>query len=154
MSKEWDDVSELWPSAGLLFIPQMIYECRAMVGGMILTGGETEELGEKPIPLSLRPPQIPHELTQVWIWASVVRGQWLTTWAMAQHSCHLFGCAYLFMCKLLTVWDLRFSRWWGCWWSGLCCWHFRPEVEDGVSLKHLYVPRSLHGIRTQKNIIF
>jgi hypothetical protein len=28
-------------------------------GGMILTG-ETEELGEKPVPVPLCPPQIPH----------------------------------------------------------------------------------------------
>jgi hypothetical protein len=31
-------------------------------GGMILTG-ETEELGEKPVPVPLCPPHIPHGLT-------------------------------------------------------------------------------------------
>jgi hypothetical protein len=33
-------------------------------GGMILTG-ETEELGEKSVPLPVCPPQIPHGLTKL-----------------------------------------------------------------------------------------
>jgi hypothetical protein len=32
-------------------------------GGMILMG-ETEEVGDKSVPVPLYPPQIPHELTQ------------------------------------------------------------------------------------------
>jgi hypothetical protein len=43
-------------------------------GGMILTG-ETEELGEKPVPVRLCPPQIPHGLTRARTRASVVRGR-------------------------------------------------------------------------------
>jgi hypothetical protein len=48
--------------------------------------GKTEELGEKPIPVPLCPPQIPHGLTQALTRASMVRGWWLTTWAMARPS--------------------------------------------------------------------
>jgi hypothetical protein len=44
--------------------------------------GKTEELGEKPVPVPLCPPQIPHGLTRAWTWASAVRGRRLTTWAM------------------------------------------------------------------------
>jgi hypothetical protein len=42
-------------------------------GGIILTG-ETEELGEKPVPVPLCPPQIPHGLTRARTRASAVRG--------------------------------------------------------------------------------
>jgi hypothetical protein len=31
-------------------------------GGMILTGGTKEIAGEKPVPVPLYPPQMPHEL--------------------------------------------------------------------------------------------
>jgi hypothetical protein len=52
---------------------------------MILTG-KTEELGEKPVPVPLCPPQIPHGVTQAWTWVFVVKGQRLITWAMSQPS--------------------------------------------------------------------
>jgi hypothetical protein len=41
--------------------------------------GKPIELREKPVPVSLYPPQIPHGLTRV----STVRGRRLTTWTMA-----------------------------------------------------------------------
>jgi hypothetical protein len=40
--------------------------------GIILTG-ETEELREKPGPVTLCPPQIPHKLTRAQTWAYTVR---------------------------------------------------------------------------------
>lgn len=45
--------------------------------------GKTKALGEKPVPLSLSPPQTPH--VQAWDWAQVFAftNQPLTTWAMA-----------------------------------------------------------------------
>jgi hypothetical protein len=46
-------------------------------GRMILTG-ETEELGEKTVPVSLRPPQIPHVLTWERTRTSALRGRQLT----------------------------------------------------------------------------
>jgi hypothetical protein len=46
--------------------------------------GKTEDLREKPVPVPLCPPQIPHGLAWVWTWASGVRGWWLTVRAMAQ----------------------------------------------------------------------
>jgi hypothetical protein len=42
-------------------------------GGMLYWQGKAEELGEKPVPLPLCPPQIPHGLTRVRNRASVVR---------------------------------------------------------------------------------
>jgi hypothetical protein len=55
-------------------------------GGMIYLQGKTEELGEKPIPVPLFPPQIPHGLTRPRTRASAVRGRRLTTCAMARQS--------------------------------------------------------------------
>jgi hypothetical protein len=49
----WDYVSELRPPKGLLFIPQVM--SRMSHGGTILAE-ETEELGEKPVVVSLCPP--------------------------------------------------------------------------------------------------
>jgi hypothetical protein len=52
--------------------------------GMIYWQGKTEELGEKPVPVPLCPPQIPHGLTRAWTRASAVRDRRLPTWAMAR----------------------------------------------------------------------
>jgi hypothetical protein len=41
--------------------------------------GNTKQLEEKPVPVPVCSPQIPHELT----WAPVLTGQWLTAWAIA-----------------------------------------------------------------------
>jgi hypothetical protein len=46
--------------------------------------GKTEVLGEKPVPVPLCPPQIPHRLTRDQTLASALGGQRLTAWAMAQ----------------------------------------------------------------------
>jgi hypothetical protein len=46
--------------------------------------GKTEELVEKPFPVPLCPPQIPHGLTRARTRTFVVTGRQLTTWAMAQ----------------------------------------------------------------------
>jgi hypothetical protein len=46
--------------------------------------GKTEELGDKPVPVPLCPPQIPHGLIRARTRASAVRGRRLTTWAMAR----------------------------------------------------------------------
>jgi hypothetical protein len=46
--------------------------------------GKTEVLGEKPVPVPLCPPQIPHGLKGDWTQASAVRGRRLTAWAMAR----------------------------------------------------------------------
>jgi hypothetical protein len=52
---------------------------------MILTR-KTKELGEKPVPVPLSPPQIPHGLTWTRSRASAVRSRGLTPWAMARPS--------------------------------------------------------------------
>jgi hypothetical protein len=46
--------------------------------------GKTEVLGEKPVPVPLCPPQIPHGLTRDRTQASTVRGRRLSTWTMAR----------------------------------------------------------------------
>jgi hypothetical protein len=46
--------------------------------------GKTEELGEKPVPVPLCPPQIPHGLTRDRTRASAMGGRRLTAWAMAR----------------------------------------------------------------------
>jgi hypothetical protein len=46
--------------------------------------GKTEVLGEKPVPVPLCLPQIPHGLTQDRNRASAVRNWLLTVWAMAR----------------------------------------------------------------------
>jgi hypothetical protein len=46
--------------------------------------GKTEVLGEKPVPVPLCPPQIPHGLTRDRTRASAVGGRRLTAWAMAR----------------------------------------------------------------------
>jgi hypothetical protein len=51
--------------------------------------GKTEELGEKPVPVPLCPPQMPHGLTQDRTRASAVGGRRLTAWAMARPVCVL-----------------------------------------------------------------
>jgi hypothetical protein len=106
----------------ILHIPQMM--SLKSDGGMILTG-ETEELGEKPVPVTLCPPQIPHGLTQAQTWASAVRGRRLTTWYSMSwinhnvlctvipsipHLVHLFLSSSTFPSSLLSstshVWPL------------------------------------------------
>jgi hypothetical protein len=82
-----DGVSLCLCGTGLLtgpsFIPQVIHEWICSSSGMILTG-ETKGFGEKPVPVPICPPQIPYGLTCLQTWASMVRSQWLTAWAMAQ----------------------------------------------------------------------
>jgi hypothetical protein len=46
--------------------------------------GKTKELEERPVPMPLCPPQIPHGLTRTRNRASGLRGQRLTAWAMAR----------------------------------------------------------------------
>jgi hypothetical protein len=45
---------------------------------------KTEELKEKPVPVSLCPPQVLRALTQVQTQVFAVRGRQLTAWAIAQ----------------------------------------------------------------------
>jgi hypothetical protein len=75
----------------ILRIPHMIRVWRATMEWY--WQGKTEELGEKPVPAPLCPPQIPHGLTRAQTRASAVRGRRLTTWAMARPP-------------LLTTWHL------------------------------------------------
>jgi hypothetical protein len=71
------------PLIGLLYQPWMIDddECGA-VGGMRIGR-------KKPAPVSLCPPQIPHDRTWARTWATTVESQWLTAWAMAQPTSYV-----------------------------------------------------------------
>ena len=51
--------------------------------------GKTEVLGEKPVPVTICPPQIAHGLIRDRTRASAVRGRRLTAWAMARPSCRV-----------------------------------------------------------------
>jgi hypothetical protein len=79
MSIGWDYVSEL--PTGLLFTPPPDGIWIWSHGGMILTG-ETEEIGEKPVPV----PPFHHKPHMDWDGRErlsfVVRGRRLTAWAM------------------------------------------------------------------------
>jgi hypothetical protein len=68
--------------ASILRIAQMLWVWRATVEWYLQ--GKTEELGEKPVPVPLCWPQIPHGLTRARTRASAVRGRRLITWAMAR----------------------------------------------------------------------
>jgi hypothetical protein len=63
----------------ILRIPQMISVWRATVEWY--WQGKTEEMGGKPVPGLLCPPEITHGLTRARTRASAVRGRRLTTWA-------------------------------------------------------------------------
>jgi hypothetical protein len=82
----------------ILRIPQMILVWRATVEWYWQE--KTEELGEKPVPVPLCPPQISHRLTRARTRASTVRGRRLTTWAMVRPTgicipwINLFGLIY------------------------------------------------------------
>jgi hypothetical protein len=69
MSTERDHISELLSPTGPLFIQQMIYK-HGELSGMTLKG-QIEDLGEKPVPVLLRPPEIPHGITLARIRASM-----------------------------------------------------------------------------------
>jgi hypothetical protein len=56
--------------------------------------GKTEVLGEKPVPVPLCPPQIPHGLTRDRTRASAVRAWRLTPWAMARPIREVYNMKY------------------------------------------------------------
>jgi hypothetical protein len=60
-------------------------------GGMTYWQGKTEKLGEKPVPVPLCPPKIPHGLTRVRTRASAVRGWRLTI----DHVCPLHSRSHI-----------------------------------------------------------
>jgi hypothetical protein len=73
----------------LLYQPQMIVDgdCGAIGGGWGGTIGRGNwSTQRKPAPVSLCPPQIPHDLTQARTWSAAVGSQWLTAWAMAWNT--------------------------------------------------------------------
>jgi hypothetical protein len=78
-------------------------------GGMIYLQGK-QKYSEKTCPVPLCPPQIPHGSTRARTWASAVRGQRLTAWAMArptvlptQRYSRLQHWAYFFGIKLYAI---------------------------------------------------
>jgi hypothetical protein len=79
--------------------------------------GKTEVLGEKPVPVPLCPPQIPHGLTRDQTRASVVRGWRLTAWAIARPNVTLslmqsesFSISHQ-CCWVSFFWDVALLEW-------------------------------------------
>jgi hypothetical protein len=72
---------------GLLYQPQIINDgdCGAVAGIKIGRGNRSTR--SKPVPVSLCPPQISHDLTRARTRAAAVGSQRLTAWAMAQPCC-------------------------------------------------------------------
>jgi hypothetical protein len=72
--------------------------------------GKTEELEERPVPVALCPPQIPHGLTRARTRDSAVRGRRLTPWAIRPafrkltrtktmfHTQYSVRCLHLYLC--------------------------------------------------------
>jgi hypothetical protein len=76
----WVRVSPLGTAAntGILYQPQMIdYGACGAIGGMKI-GSENRSTRRKPAPVPLCPPQVPHDLTQARMQATVVGSQQLT----------------------------------------------------------------------------
>jgi hypothetical protein len=113
-SFRWGEtVSELRPLTDLLFFPQlMMYEYGTLVEWWHWQG-KIEKLGEKPVPLPLFPPQIPHGMTRARSRDSVVGGRRLTVWTMAR------PIPWLILVTLLPLLSIvpRYLRY-----EGLYCW--------------------------------
>jgi hypothetical protein len=82
VSMEWGWVSEQQPIPGLLFIPQVTYECGEPRWND--TNRETEERWERSAPVPLCPLQILQILTLARSRASALRGWRLTAQAMVR----------------------------------------------------------------------
>jgi hypothetical protein len=68
--------------------------------------GKTDVLGEKPVPVPLCPPQIPHGPSRDRTRASTVTDRRLNAWAMARaYSCLLF-IYYDPKSKICCIWPL------------------------------------------------
>jgi hypothetical protein len=70
VSMAWENVSELRPSTGLLFVSQMMYEYWESRWSDI---GQNNEDLEVPVSVSLCPPQIPHGMNRERTRVSAVR---------------------------------------------------------------------------------
>jgi hypothetical protein len=77
--------------------------------------GKTEILGEKPVPMPLCPPQIPHGLTRDRTRARAVRGRRLTAWTMVRPQRGRY--VILSSEDNYVVQDLSSSQ--------RCCWKFK-----------------------------
>jgi hypothetical protein len=74
--------------------------------------GKTEVLGEKPVPVPLCPPLIPHRLTRDWTRASAVGGRQLTAWAMARPvTAVTFTASFLWRIIVVTIIGLSQDLW-------------------------------------------
>jgi hypothetical protein len=107
ISMEWDYVSELLPLTDILFIPQMIWVWRATVE--LYWRAKAEELGDKPVPVPLCPPQTPDGLTRARTRASAVRGRRLTAWAMVRPEWSYLCILSSNFVKYILSWEGRIT---------------------------------------------
>jgi hypothetical protein len=84
----------------------LLYMSTESHGGMMLTG-ETEKLGEKPVPAPLHPPQTPHGLTRMWTLVFAVRDQWLTA---QPHHCTYFCFIYILYHCSVPLYFMLFAK--------------------------------------------
>jgi hypothetical protein len=111
--------------------------------------GKTEELGEKPAPVLLCPPQIPHGLSRARTRASAMRGRRLTTWAMARPQLSTYFILLRF--QFLTVAILKMKTFWNTaqcsllevrgGFGGAYCLHYQTDYGSN---KHLWYVSQLH----------
>jgi hypothetical protein len=76
------------PLIGLLYQFWMIDDDECGKVGWMRIGRGNQSTQRKPAPVSLYPPQIPHDLSWAWTWAATVESQWLTIWAIARPLQH------------------------------------------------------------------
>jgi hypothetical protein len=62
---------------GLLYPPQMLYDCDCRAVGGVKIGMGNRSTRRKPAPAPLYPPQIPHDQTRPRTWAATVGSQQL-----------------------------------------------------------------------------
>jgi hypothetical protein len=84
----------LWTAAtnGHIHPPDKIWVWRTMVE--YYWQGKTKDIGEKPIPGPLSPPQIPYGFNRARTRDSAVRGRRLNAWAMARPTFVYIICSY------------------------------------------------------------
>jgi hypothetical protein len=100
--------TQAWMPAyvSILRIPQMIW---VWIVTVEYWQGKTEELGEKPVPMPLCPPQIPHGLTRSRTRASAVRGRRLTTWGTACQCRKLVSVSISTVTVIKVLFQLQIS---------------------------------------------
>jgi hypothetical protein len=123
--------------------------------------GKTEELGEKPVPVPLCPPQIPHGLPRARTRASAVRGRRLTTWAITRPRNRIYSSLDLTSTIALRILPqdsirVRTKLWWcGNWANDSKKAHLLPPQMKQLVIHQpnlTLLPSALYPVITVKGI--